>query len=228
MAEAAAAAGVTIVTGDTKVVERGKGDGVFINTTGIGVVPKGVRLSASQARPGDVVILSGSIGDHGTAIMASREGLEFETTIVSDSAPLHGLVADMLAVVSSGTADLRCLRDPTRGGLSSTLNEIAEASGVSIEIEEKKIPVREEVRGACELLGLDPLYVANEGKLVAIVAPDSADAVLAAMRRNRRGEEATIIGTVRQGHPGLVTMRTAFGSSRIVDLLPGDQLPRIC
>jgi hydrogenase expression/formation protein HypE len=227
MAEAAGAAGVTIVTGDTKVVERGKGDGVFINTTGIGIVPKGVRLSASQARPGDVVILSGSIGDHGTAIMASREGLEFETTIVSDSAPLHRLVADMLAV-SSSTADLRCLRDPTRGGLSSTLNEIAEASGVSIEIEEKKIPVHEEVRGACELLGLDPLYVANEGKLVAIVAPDSADAVLAAMRRNRRGEEAAVIGTVGQGHPGLVTMRTAFGSSRIVDLLPGDQLPRIC
>jgi hydrogenase expression/formation protein HypE len=224
MAEAAAAAGVTIVTGDTKVVERGKGDGVFINTAGIGIVPPGVCLSANHARPGDLVILSGSIGDHGTAIMASREGLEFETTIVSDSAPLHQLVADMLGV----SCHVRCLRDPTRGGLSSTLNEIAQQSGVSIEIEEKRIPVREEVRGACELLGLDPLYVANEGKLVAIVASEDADDVVAAMRLNTLGEEATIIGIVGQAHPGLVTMRTAFGSSRIVDLLPGDQLPRIC
>jgi hydrogenase expression/formation protein HypE len=225
LAEAANLAGVTIVTGDTKVVERGKGDGVFINTTGIGIMRPGVRLSASQARPGDRVLLSGSIGDHGTAIMGSREGLEFDTTIVSDSAPLHRLVADMLAASNNS---VRCMRDPTRGGLSSSLNEIAEASGVSIEIEEKKIPVHEEVRGACELLGLDPLYVANEGKLVAIVAPECADAVLAAMRRNVRGEEAAMIGTVQRGHAGLVTMRTAFGSSRIVDLLPGDQLPRIC
>jgi hydrogenase expression/formation protein HypE len=224
MAQAAAAAGVSIVTGDTKVVERGKGDGVFINTTGIGIVRHGIRLSANQARSGDAVILSGSIGDHGTAIMASREGLEFETTIVSDSAPLHRLVADMLAV----SLNLRCLRDPTRGGLSSTLNEIAAQSNVSIRIEEKRIPVREEVRGACELLGLDPLYVANEGKLVAIVAPEAADEVLAAMRRNPLGEEAAIIGSVGQAHPGLVTMRTAFGSTRIVDMLPGDQLPRIC
>lgn len=224
MARAAAAAGVAIVTGDTKVVERGKGDGVFINTTGIGLVTPGLRLSANQARPGDVVILSGSIGDHGTAIMASREGLEFETTIVSDSAPLHQLVADMLAASSQ----LRCMRDPTRGGLSSSLNEIAAQSGVSIAIEEKTIPVRDEVRGACELLGLDPLYVANEGKLVAVVAPEGASDVLAAMRRNPRGEEAAIIGIVREGRPGLVTMKTAFGSSRIVDLLPGDQLPRIC
>jgi len=224
MAEAAAAAGVTVVTGDTKVVERGKGDGVFINTTGIGVVPWGVSLSGNRARPGDVVILSGSIGDHGTAIMASREGLEFETTIVSDSAPLHRLVADMLAV----SRKVRCLRDPTRGGLSSALNEIAGQSGVSIEIEEKRIPVREEVRGACELLGLDPLYVANEGKLVAIVGQKDADDVLAAMRLNPRGEGAEIIGVVGAASPGLVTMRTAFGSSRIVDLLPGDQLPRIC
>jgi len=224
MRAAAAVAGVTIVTGDTKVVERGKGDGIFICTTGIGVVAPGVHLSANQARPGDVVILSGSIGDHGTAIMASREGLEFETTIVSDSAPLHVLVADMLAC----TNHLRCLRDPTRGGLSSTLNEIAERSGVSILVEEKKIPVHDEVRGACELLGLDPLYVANEGKLVAIVAPEAAGSVLAAMRRNPFGAEAVIIGVVGQDHPGLVTMRTAFGSTRIVDLLPGDQLPRIC
>ncbi len=224
MAEAAAAAGVAIVTGDTKVVERGKGDGVFINTTGIGVVPRDLRLSADRARPGDVVILSGTIGDHGTAIMASREGLEFETAIASDSAPLDRLVAEMLAVSSN----IRCLRDPTRGGLSSTLNEIAERSEVSIEIEEKKIPVRDEVRGACELLGLDPLYVANEGKLVAIVGPEDAGHVLSAMRRHPRGAEAAIIGIVSDAHPGLVTMRTAFGSSRIVDMLPGDQLPRIC
>jgi hydrogenase expression/formation protein HypE len=224
MAEAASAAGVTIVTGDTKVVERGKGDGIFINTTGIGVVAHGARLSASQARPGDSVILSGPIGDHGTAILASREGLEFETTIVSDSAPLHRLVADMLAA----SLELRCLRDPTRGGLSSSLNEIAEKSAVSIEVIEQRIAVHEEVRGACELLGLDPLYVANEGKLVAIVAPDAAADVLYAMRRNPLGQEATIIGTVGGGRPGLVTMKTAFGSSRIVDLLPGDQLPRIC
>jgi hydrogenase expression/formation protein HypE len=224
MAQAAAAAGVAIVTGDTKVVERGKGDGVFINTTGIGLVTLGLRLSANQARPGDVVILSGSIGDHGTAIMASREGLEFETTIVSDCAPLHQLVADMLAASSQ----VRCMRDPTRGGLSSSLNEIAAQSGVSIAIEEKKIPVRDEVRGACELLGLDPLYVANEGKLVAIVAPEAANDLLAAMRRNPRGEDAVVIGVVLKGRAGLVTMKTVFGSSRIVDLLPGDQLPRIC
>jgi hydrogenase expression/formation protein HypE len=224
MAEAAATAGVTIVTGDTKVVERGKGDGVFINTTGIGVVPRDVRLSADRARPGDSVILSGTIGDHGTAVMASREGLEFETAIVSDSAPLDRLVAEMLSVSSK----IRCLRDPTRGGLSSTLNEIAERSEVSIEIEEKNIPVRDEVRGACELLGLDPLYVANEGKLVAIVAPEDAGDVLSAMRRHARGAEAAIVGIVSDTHPGLVTMRTAFGSSRIVDMLPGDQLPRIC
>jgi hydrogenase expression/formation protein HypE len=224
MSEAAAAAGVSIVTGDTKVVERGKGDGIFINTAGIGIVPPGVRLSANQARSGDLVILSGSIGDHGIAILAIREGLEFETEIVSDSAPLHELVADMRAV----SGNLRCLRDPTRGGLSSALNEIAAQSGVSIEIEEQRIPVREEVHGACELLGLDPLYVANEGKLVAIVAPEDADDVVSAMRRNPRGADAAIIGTVKEGRHGLVTMRTAFGSHRIVDLLPGDQLPRIC
>jgi len=224
MSQAAAAAGVAIVTGDTKVVERGKGDGVFINTAGIGLVPAHVRLSANQARPGDVVILSGTLGDHGTAIMASREGLEFETTIVSDSAALHKLVEDMLGV----SENIRCLRDPTRGGLASTLNEIAGQSQVSIHIDEKQIPVRDEVRGACELLGLDPLYVANEGKLVAIVAPEDAELVLAAMRANPRGLEASIIGVIGKLQPGLVTMKTAFGSSRIVDMLAGDQLPRIC
>jgi len=224
MGSAAAAAGVAIVTGDTKVVERGKGDGVFINTTGIGLAPRGIHLSASQARAGDAIILSGSIGDHGMAIMSSRAGLEFETTIVSDSSPLHGLVADMLRA-STG---IRCLRDPTRGGLSATLNEIAGQSRVSIEVEEKRIPVGEQVRAACELLGLDPLYVANEGKLVAVVAPECAGDVLAAMRRNPLGRNAAIIGVVGKDTAGLVTVRTTFGSSRIVDLLPGEQLPRIC
>jgi hydrogenase expression/formation protein HypE len=207
MARAAADAGVAIVTGDTKVVEKGKGDGLFINTTGIGIVPDGVRLSASQARPGDRVILSGAIGDHGIAIMAQ-----------------HELVADMLGVPNA----IRCLRDPTRGGLSSALNEIAAQSGVSISIDEAKILVRDDVKGACELLGLDPLYVANEGKLVAIVAPEAAEELVAIMRRNARGEDAVIIGTVGDQHAGLVTMRTVFGSTRIVDLLAGDQLPRIC
>ena len=224
LGEAAREAGVTVVTGDTKVVERGKGDGLFINTSGIGVVPEGVRLSADQARAGDKVLLSGSIGDHGIAIMAEREGLEFETPLKSDSAALHTLVAAMLAVTKS----IRCLRDPTRGGLSSTLNEIAGASRVNIEVNEDSIPVREEVRGACELLGLDPLYVANEGKLVAVVDPLEADAVLAAMRGHTLGREARIIGTVTEGRAGLVTMRTAFGTTRVVDMLSGDQLPRIC
>lgn len=224
MANAAAAAGVAIVTGDTKVVERGKGDGLFINTTGIGIVREGVELSASNARPGDRVILSGALGDHGIAIMAQRDGLEFETEIESDSAPLHQLVADMLRA----STQIRCLRDPTRGGLSSALNEIAATSGVSIHLEESKILVRDDVKGACELLGLDPLYVANEGKLVAIVAPEAAEEIVDAMRRNSRGRDAAIIGTVGDQHAGLVTMKTAFGSTRIVDLLAGDQLPRIC
>jgi len=224
MSLAAAKAGVAIVTGDTKVVEKGKGDGLFINTTGIGVVENGIRLSASNAQPGDRVILSGPIGDHGIAILARREGLEFETEIQSDSAPLHELVAAMLGA----SPEIRCMRDPTRGGLSSALNEIAGQSGVSIELDESSIPIQDQVRGACELLGLDPLYVANEGKLVAIVAPDAAGSILEAMRGNTRGRDASVIGTVGNGRAGLVTMKTAFGSSRIVDLLAGDQLPRIC
>jgi len=224
MQQAAAAAGVQVVTGDTKVVERGKGDGLFINTTGIGLVPNGVDLSANRARPGDKVLLSGSIGEHGIAILAQREGLEFETQIQSDSAALHTLVADML----DATREIRCMRDPTRGGVSSTLNEIAEQSRVGIELEERSIPVREEVRGACELLGLDPLYVANEGKLIAILAPEAAQTVLEAMRRHPLGLEAQIIGTVKKENPGLVTMRTPLGTTRIVDMLAGDQLPRIC
>lgn len=221
---AAAAAGVQVITGDTKVVEKGKGDGLFINTTGIGIVPDGLELSADRARPGDKVILSGSIGDHGIAILAQREGLEFESAIESDSAALHTLVAEMLKTATA----IRCMRDPTRGGLSSTLNEIAQQSQVGIELTEDAIPVREDVKGACEMLGLDPLYVANEGKLVAIVAPEAADALLETMRGHPLGTQAVIVGMVREANPGLVTMRTSLGTTRIVDMLSGDQLPRIC
>ncbi|MBX9601673.1 MAG: hydrogenase expression/formation protein HypE [Bryobacteraceae bacterium] len=224
MSRAAHAAGVQIVTGDTKVVERGKGDGMFINTTGIGLVPGVLNLSAANARPGDCVILSGFIGDHGIAIMAQREGLEFEVTLESDSAALHTLVDAMIEV----TPEIRCLRDPTRGGVSSSLNEIAAQSGVSIQVRESDIPIRDEVRGACEMLGLDPLYVANEGKLLAIVPPRHAAAVVDAMRRHPLGAGAGIIGTVSEGRAGLVTMKTAFGTTRIIDMLAGDQLPRIC
>jgi len=224
MRAAAEKVGVSIVTGDTKVVEKGSGDLLFINTTGIGSVPEGVNLSANRARPGDRVLLSGTIGDHGIAILAQREGLEFESCIESDSAALHGLVAQMLKVCP----DMRCMRDPTRGGLSSTLNEIADTSKVGIELVERAIPVREEVRGACEMLGLDPLYVANEGKLVAIVPPDAAANLLSVMRSHPLGRQAQIIGTVCDSHPGLVTMRTDLGTSRVVDMLAGDQLPRIC
>ncbi len=221
---AAESAGVPIVTGDTKVVEKGSGDGVFINTSGVGVVPAGIVLGADQARAGDKVLLSGFLGDHGICILAQREGMEFETTVESDSAPLHTLVQKMLAT----SAGIRCMRDPTRGGLSSTLNELASQSRVGIVLEERAIPVREEVKGACELLGLDPLYVANEGKLVAIVAPEHADVVLAAMREHPLGRDARIIGTVTAENPGMVTMRTILGPTRIVDMLAGDQLPRIC
>jgi len=224
LGRAATECGVEIVTGDTKVVDKGCGDGVFINTTGIGVVPEGVYLSASEARPGDAVILSGYIGDHGVAILAEREGLEFETTVESDSAALHTLVADMLGV----TYSIRCLRDPTRGGVSSSLNEIAAQSKVGIFLDEESIPARDEVRGACEMLGLDPLYVANEGKLLAIVDPNEADRVVDAMRQHPRGRDARRIGTVTANDPGWVTMRTALGTTRIVDMLAGDQLPRIC
>jgi hydrogenase expression/formation protein HypE len=224
MQRAAKAAGVQIVTGDTKVVEKGKGDGLFINTAGIGLVAAGADLSADRAMPGDRILLSGSIGEHGIAILAQREGLEFESTIESDSAPLHGLCAEMLKA-SSG---IRCMRDLTRGGLSSALNEIAAQSKVGIELNEDAIPIRDEVKGACEMLGLDPLYVANEGKLIAMVAADSASDVLAAMRSHPLGRNATMAGTVTEAHPGLVTMKTSLGTSRIVDMLAGDQLPRIC
>ncbi|MBI3932056.1 MAG: hydrogenase expression/formation protein HypE [Acidobacteria bacterium] len=221
---AAAAAGVPVVTGDTKVVEKGSGDGLFVNTSGIGLVEDGLLLSSDQARPRDAVLLSGTLGDHGIAILAQREGLEFECPIESDSAALHGLVARLLAA----TREVRCLRDPTRGGLASALNEIAARSGVGMLLDERAIPVREEVKGACEMLGLDPLYVANEGKLVAIVAAGAAEAALGALRDHPLGREARRIGTVTEGHPGLVAMRTVIGATRVVDMLAGDQLPRIC
>ena len=224
LGRAAAACGVQVVTGDTKVVDKGSGDGVFINTTGLGVMPEGLFLSAGSARPGDAVILSGHIGDHGIAILAEREGLEFESPVESDSAPLHTLVADMLRTSHA----IRCLRDPTRGGVSSSLNEIAGQSGAGILLEEEAIPVREEVRGACEMLGLDPLYVANEGKLLAIVDPADADDLVATMRSHPLGRDARRIGTVTASDPGWVTMRTVLGTTRIVDMLSGDQLPRIC
>ena len=224
LGRAARDCGVQIVTGDTKVVDKGSGDGVFINTTGLGVVTEGVYLSAGAARPGDAVILSGSIGEHGIAILAEREGLEFDSPVESDSAPLHALVADMLKT----THAIRCLRDPTRGGVSSSLNEIAAQSQVGISLDERAIPIREEVRGACEMLGLDPLYVANEGKLLAIVDPAVADELVAVMRRNPLGRGARRIGTVRGTDAGWVTMRTLLGTTRIVDMLAGDQLPRIC
>jgi hydrogenase expression/formation protein HypE len=221
---AAAETGVQVVTGDTKVVEKGKGDGLFINTTGFGLVPEGIELSADLACPGDVVLLSGPIGDHGIAILAQREGLEFESMIESDSAALHTLTREMLQASSA----IRCMRDPTRGGLSSALNEIAAQSQVGIELEERAILVREEVKGACEMLGLDPLYVANEGKLIAIVEPSGAANVLAAMRNHPLGRDARIVGRVIAKNVGLVTMRTPLGTTRIVDMLAGDQLPRIC
>ncbi len=224
MARAASEAGVKVVTGDTKVVERGKGDGVFITTTGIGLVPEGLDISAANARPGDKVLVSGHLGDHGVAIMSSRENLEFETAVVSDSAALHGLVADMVAAVPA----IRSLRDPTRGGLAAALNEIAQSAGVGMRLDEEAIPIRPEVEAACELLGLDPLYVANEGKLVAICPADSAESLLAAMRAHPLGADAAIIGEVVADDMGFVTMETGFGGTRIVDWLAGEQLPRIC
>ena len=224
MAQAARAAGVPIVTGDTKVVEQGKGDGVFITTTGVGVVPDGIHLSGDQARPGDRILLSGTIGDHGMAILSQREGLTFSAPIVSDTAALHGLIAAML---DSGV-QLRVLRDPTRGGLATTLNEIAGQSGVGMMLHETAIKVNQPVEAACEFLGLDPLYVANEGKLIAICAPEGADRLLAAMRAHPLGREAAIIGEVLADAHGFVQMTTRLGGRRVVDWLAGEQLPRIC
>ena len=222
--EAAREAEVEIVTGDTKVVHRGSADKLFINTAGVGIIPEGVDISGSNARPGDKVILSGNIGDHGIAVLSRREGLSFSTRLESDCAPLGGLVAEMVGA----SRNIRCLRDPTRGGLATTLNELARQSGVSIRIEEEKIAVREEVLGACEMLGFDPLYVANEGKLVAVVAEKDADRVLKTMQGHHYGKNATIIGEVHVEHPGRVVMKTLLGASRIVDMMVGDLLPRIC
>jgi len=224
MAQAARAAGVPVVTGDTKVVERGKGDGVFITTTAVGVLPEGLELGGSRARPGDAVLVSGSIGDHGVAIMSQRENLSFDAPIVSDTAALNGLVAAMLAT----GADIRCLRDPTRGGLAAALNEIAGQSGVGMMLQENAIPVKPVVAAACELLGLDPLNVANEGKLIAICASADASALLAAMRAHPLGVDAALIGEVMADTHHFVQLSTAFGGRRIVDWLAGDQLPRIC
>jgi hydrogenase expression/formation protein HypE len=217
-------AGVKIVTGDTKVVNRGSADKLFINTSGIGIIPEGVNISGSNARPGDKVILSGTIGDHGIAVLSKREGISFSTKLESDCAPLAGLVADML----KASRNIHSLRDPTRGGLATTLNELAEQSKVGIRIEETKIPIKDEVMGACEMLGFDPLYVANEGKMIAIVAAEDAGKVVKAMRKHRYGKDAAIIGDVIAEHPGRVVMTTVLGSSRIVDMLVGDLLPRIC
>jgi len=230
MRATAAEADVKIVTGDTKVVQKGGADKIFINTSGIGLIEHHVNISVAHAEIGDKVIVSGALGDHGTTIMIARGELDLETEIESDAAPLNSLVKDMLdAAASLGAADaIHCLRDPTRGGVATTLNEIALSSEVCLQIEEDRLPVREEVKGACEILGLDPLYVANEGKLVALVAPDVAEAVEARMRKHPQGREARIIGEAIAEPPGIVVLKTTFGGTRIVDLLVGEQLPRIC
>ncbi len=221
---AAAAAGVAVVTGDTKVVGRGSGDEIFINTSGIGFVPPGVALSSRRVAPGDAILLSGTVGDHGIAIMSQREGLELEGAIESDTAPLHGLVAAMLAACP----DIHAMRDPTRGGVAATLVEIATRGRLGVEIDETAVPVKDTVRGACEILGLDPLLVANEGKLIAFVPEAGAAAALDALRRHPLGREARRIGTVTAGHPGFVTVRTPIGGERILDLPFAEPLPRIC
>lgn len=230
MQAAAAEAGVEIVAGDTKVVQRGKADGLYINTTGVGLVPEWVKVGGALARPGDVVILSGPVGDHGMAVLAARGELGFEADIASDVAPLNHLIAAMLEAgrgVEAG-GGVHVLRDPTRGGLATTLNEIARQSHCAILLDEEKIPVRPAVAAACEMLGFDPLYVANEGKLVAMVSPDAAEKVLVAMRRSRYGEEAVVIGEVRAAPQDRVLMKTTLGSTRVVDVLAGEMLPRIC
>jgi hydrogenase expression/formation protein HypE len=217
-------AGVEIVTGDTKVVDRGSADRIFINTSGLGVVPTGVDISSGNCRVGDRILLSGPIGEHGIALHGCREGLTFEASLRSDCAPLNRLVGEMI----DASRDIRALRDPTRGGLASTLNELAENSGVGIHIEEEAIPVPSEVAAVCELMGLDPLYVANEGKLVAVIPPEDAERVLTRMQRNKHGRQARIIGEIVPDHPGRVVMKTRLGTSRIVDMVTGELLPRIC
>jgi hydrogenase expression/formation protein HypE len=225
MAETARAAGVQIVTGDTKVVNHGAADQLFINTAGVGFVLEGLHLGPSMLRPGDRILVSGTMGDHGMAVMMQREGLEFSSPLVSDCAPLNGLIVDLLAACPGG---VRCMRDPTRGGLVSTLNEWARASELGLDIEEWGIPLRQEVRGACEILGLDPLYVANEGKVVIAVAPECANAALDVLRAHPLGREAALIGQVTDEHRSRVALRTLLGTHRILDMLVGEQLPRIC
>jgi hydrogenase expression/formation protein HypE len=224
MAAAARTAGVQIAAGDTKVVDRGHGDGVYINTSGIGIIPDGIDIRPQRAQPGDVVIVSGEIGLHGVAILSVREGLEFGAPVESDCAPLNGLVEAMLAASHA----IHVLRDPTRGGLAATLNEIARAARVGVVYEERKLPVPPAVAAACEMLGMDPVYIANEGKLVAVVAPEAADVVLEAMQRHPLGAKAAIIGRITAEHPGVVVARTGIGGSRVVDMQVGEQLPRIC
>jgi hydrogenase expression/formation protein HypE len=229
MRDAAREAGVQLVTGDTKVVNRGKGDKIFITTTGVGVIEKPIEISASRARPGDRILVNGYVGDHGMAIMSQRENLEFEGAIESDCAPLNSLVAAMLEVSGpNGDCPIHVLRDPTRGGVATTLNEIAARSDVGMLLQEDAIPVRDSVQGACELLGLDPLYVANEGKLLAIVSADSADKVLKCMREHPLGQDAAMIGEVVAEHAPMVRMKTSIGGTRILDVMFGEQLPRIC
>lgn len=224
MAETAQAAGVRIVTGDTKVVHKGACDKVFLTTTGIGIIADGISLGVDRARPGDVVLVNGLLGDHGAAILGARGDMALDSPIMSDCAALHGLIAALLETAPH----TRAIRDATRGGIATVLNEIADASGVSISVDEERTPIRPEVKGFCEILGLDPLYLANEGKLVAVVPPNEADAALQALRSDPLGHDAEIIGEVAQGESGRVTMRTVFGGVRIVDMLVGEQLPRIC
>ncbi len=227
MAHACNKASVKIATGDTKVVQKGHGDGIYINTSGIGVIPAGVDIGPAKAQPDDALLVSGTMGDHGIAIMSVREGLTFQTEILSDTAPLNGLVEAMMRV-SDVSGKIHCLRDATRGGLAAVLNELAGSSKVGIEFDERKVPLRPEVNAACEMLGLDPFYVANEGKLVAIVSGDSAEQVLEAMHQHEYGKDAAIIGRVVTEHPGLVTAKTTIGGMRVVDLPAGELLPRIC
>lgn len=222
--ETCAAAGVTMIAGDTKVVDRGKADQIFITTSGIGIVPDGLSLSVSAARPGDKIILSGTLGDHGMAVMSVREGLEFETTLTSDCASLHDLTRLMLETCPA----IRCMRDPTRGGLATALNELAVASHVGVRIDESRLPIRPEVSAACEILGFDPVYVANEGKLIAVAPADEADGLLAAMRTHPLGRDAALIGEILSGHSGMVVMKSLAGGERVVTMLTGEQLPRIC
>ena len=224
MERAAKEAGVQIVTGDTKVVPKGAADKIFINTSGIGLIPEGIDIAGQNARPGDLVLISGTIGDHGLTILSKREGLSFESSLKSDAAPLNHLVREMLQAGSQ----IHVLRDPTRGGLATTLNEIARQSQVGIEIYEEAVPIRGSVVAAAEILGLDPFYIANEGKLIAILPPAQAEAVLAAMKKNPYGQEAAVIGEVKAENPGKVVMKTIIGGKRLMDMLAGEQLPRIC